>query len=81
MQDNKWATLAGITRHPTETWMTQMAHNAVDQTSGTLSRCRYVLHDRDAPYCKAFDDLLASEGVKRLRLPPHCLNLNAFSER
>jgi putative transposase len=79
--ETRRVTLAGITRHPTETWMTQMARNAVDQTSGTLSRCRYVLHDRDAKYCKAFDDLLASEGVKCLRLPPRSPNLNAFSER
>ena len=61
--------------------MTQMARNAVDDTSGGLSRCRYVLHDRDAKYCPAFDDLLASEGVKCLRLPPRSPNLNAFAER
>lgn len=79
--ETRRVTLAGITPHPTETWMTQMARNAVDQTSGTLSRCRYVLHDRDAKYCKAFDDLLASEGVKCPRLPPRSPNLNAFSER
>src|SRR5664279_1006422 len=54
--ETRQVTLAGITRHPTEAWMTQMARNSVDQTSGTLSRCRYVLHDRDAKYCKAFDD-------------------------
>jgi hypothetical protein len=66
---------------PTETWMTQLARNAVDDTSGGLKRCRYVLHDRDAKYCKAFDDLLASEGVECLRLPPRSPNLDAFAER
>src|SRR5229473_7725882 len=29
-------TLAGITRHPTEEWMTQMARNAIDEESGCL---------------------------------------------
>jgi hypothetical protein len=47
-----------------------MARNAVDVTSGGLRRCRYVLHDRDAKFCTAFDELLASEGV-----------LNVFAER
>ena len=61
--------------------MTQMAHHAVDETSGGLSRCRYVLHDRDAKYCPAFDELMATEGLKCLRLPPHSPNLNAFAER
>lgn len=74
-------TLAGITRHPTEAWMTQMARNAVDDTSGALRQCRYVLHDRDAKYCVAFDDVLASEGVRCLKIPPRSPNLNAFAER
>ena len=74
-------TLAGITRHPTEAWMTQMARNAMDETSGGLRQCRYVLHDRDAKFCSAFDDVLASERIQCLRLPPRSPNLNAFAER
>jgi len=73
--------LAGITRHPTEEWMTQMARNAVDEESGYLRCHRYVLHDRDAKFCADFRKTLASEGVKCLRLPPHSPNLNAFAER
>jgi putative transposase len=74
-------TLAGITRHPTEAWVTQMTRNAVDDPSGALRQCRYVLHDRDSKFCTAFDDVLASEGVQALRLPPRSPNLNAFAER
>jgi hypothetical protein len=33
--------LGGITRHPTEAWMTQIAGNAVDERSGCLPACRY----------------------------------------
>jgi hypothetical protein len=40
-----------------------MARNAVDDTSGGLRQCRYVLHDRDAKFCAAFGDVLASEGT------------------
>src|SRR5437764_5994110 len=46
--ETRRVTLAGITRHPTETWMTQMARNAVDEPAGAVGRCRYLLHDRDA---------------------------------
>jgi putative transposase len=74
-------TLAGITRHPTEAWITQMARNAVDDTSGALRNCRYLLHDRDAKFCAAFDHVLASEGIRCLKLPPRSPNLNAFAER
>ena len=74
-------TLAGITPHPTEAWMTRMARNAVDNTTGGLRQCRYVLHDRDAKFCSAFSDVLASEGIRCLTLPPRSPNLNAFAER
>jgi putative transposase len=74
-------TLAGITRHPTEAWITQMARNAVDDTYGGLRQCRYVLHDRDTKFCPAFDNVLASESIHSLKLPPRSPNLNAFAER
>jgi hypothetical protein len=32
--ESRRITLAGITRHPTEAWITQMARNAVDETTG-----------------------------------------------
>jgi transposase InsO family protein len=73
--------VAGITRHPTEAWMTQMARNAVDETSGCLRQYRYVLHDRDAKFSKAFDDVLRSSGAEPLTLPARSPNLNAFAER
>jgi transposase InsO family protein len=79
--ESRRITLAGITRHPTEAWMTQMARNAVDDTCGGIRQCRYVLHDRDAKFSAAFDHVLASEGIRCLRLPPRSPNLNAFAER
>ena len=74
-------TLAGITQHPTEAWITQMARNAVDDACGALRQCRYVLHDRDAKFCAAFDNVLASEGIQSLKIPPRSPNLNAYAER
>ena len=79
--ESRRVTLAGITRHPTETWMTQMARNAVGDATEALAQCRYVLHDRDAKFCSAFEDVLASVGIQSLRLPPRSPNLNAFAER
>jgi hypothetical protein len=37
--------------------------------------------DRDTKFCTAFDDVLASEGIRALRLPSRSPNLNAFTER
>ena len=40
--ETRRVSLAGITRHPTEEWMTQIARNAVDEESGYLRRHVYV---------------------------------------
>jgi hypothetical protein len=39
-----------------------MPRNAIDDNSGALRPCRYALHDRDAKFCSAVDEALASEG-------------------
>jgi hypothetical protein len=67
--ESRRTTLAGITRHPTETWMSQMARNAVDEPAGAVRQCRYLLHDRDAKFCVAFQDVFAAEGT-RYSSPP-----------
>ena len=71
----------GITRHPTEVWMEQIARNAIDEVSGYLRQNRYVLHDRDMKFCASFRTILATGNVKCLVLPPRSPNLNAFAER
>src|SRR5918995_901203 len=67
--ETRRVSLAGLTQHPTEEWMTQMARNAIDEESGCLRQHRYVLHDRDAKFCAEFRDTLVTRGVKCLRLP------------
>src|SRR5215469_13544425 len=79
--ETRRVTLGGPTRHPTEAWMTQLARNAVDETSGALRHSRYVPHDRDAKFCWAFADVLQSRGIQCLTLPARSPNLNAFAER
>ena len=79
--ESRRVTLAGVTRHPTEAWMQQMARNETDDDAAALRHCRYLLHDRDAKFCASFASLLKAGGVKALRLPPRFPNLNAFAER
>ena len=79
--ETRRVSLAGITRHPTEEWMTQMGRNATDEACGCLHPPRYVLHDRDTKFGAEFQETLAAGGVKCLRLPARSPNLNAFAER
>jgi putative transposase len=79
--ETRRVTLAGITRHPTEDWMVQMARRAVDPIDGTLLPIRLVLHGRDSKFCALFRETLLSAGVRPLTLPARSPNLNAFAER
>jgi putative transposase len=73
--------IAGITTHPTEQWMKQMARNVTVEGSGTLRDSRYLLHDRDTKYTASFLATIESVRVKTLRLPARSPNLNAYCER
>jgi putative transposase len=73
--------IAGITIHPNEPWMKQIARNATMEGCGVLGGCRYLLHDRDTKFTCSFRAIIASGQVKPLRLPARSPNLNAFTER
>ena len=73
--------IAGITTSPDSIWMEQMARNVTLADIGFLEGCRYLLHDRDAKFCAAFDGILKSVGIQAVRLPPRSPNLNAHLER
>jgi putative transposase len=74
--ESRRISLAGITRHPDETWMQQMARNATDESWGHLEHRRYALHDRDSQFCALFRATLASGGIRPIQLPPRSPNLN-----
>ena len=72
---------AGITPHPNEQWMNQIARNVTMEGWGFLTGCKYLIHDRDTKFCNSFRGIIKSGGVKPLKLPPQSPNLNSFSER
>ena len=63
-------TLAGITRHPTEEWMVQMARRAVDPVDGALLPIRFVLHDRDSKFALPFKTPFARPAFNLLTCQP-----------
>jgi len=73
--------IAGVTPHPNEPWMVQVARNVTMEEWGFLSPGQYLIHDRDGKYCPAFQQLIDAAGMKRVPLPPRSPNLNAYAER
>jgi putative transposase len=73
--------IAGVTLHPNEAWMKQMARNLTMDEWGILQPGHYLMHDHDTKFCAACKQRLDDAGVKRVPLPPRAPWLNAFAER
>ena len=50
--------VAGLTPHPDEAWMKQMARNLTMADIGFLDGSRYLLHDRDSKICASFEQII-----------------------
>src|SRR5881296_2699812 len=57
--------VAGVTPHPNEAWMMQVARNLTMEAWGFLPSGQYLIHDRDGKYCPAFQQIIDTAGVKR----------------
>ena len=73
--------VAGITPHPNEQWMKQIARNITMDEWGFLENCRYLIHDRDTKFTDSFRAIVKSSHVEPLKLPSRSPNLNAYAER
>jgi len=73
--------VAGVTPHPNEAWMVQVARNVTMEAWGFLSPSQYLIHDRDTKFCAAFQHIIEDADVERVVLPPRSPNLNAYAER
>jgi putative transposase len=73
--------VAGMTPHPHEAWMVQVARHVTMEAWGFLSPGQYLMHDRDTKFCPAFQQLIDDAGVTRVPLPPQSPHLNAYAER
>ena len=66
--------VAGVTPHPNEAWMVQVARNVTMEAWGCLSPGHYLIHDRDAKFCAAFQRIIDDAGIERVVLPPRSPN-------
>jgi transposase InsO family protein len=73
--------IAGVTPHPNEAWMVQVARNVTMEEWGFLSPGQYLIHDRDTKFCAAFQQTIDEGRVERVVLPARSPNLNAYAER
>jgi putative transposase len=73
--------LAGCTANPDGRWTTQQARRLAWSLSERATPARFLTHDRDSKFSRAFDEVFQSEGVEIIRTPFRAPQANAFAER
>jgi putative transposase len=69
------------TSKPNTAWMLQQARNLLMELDDRDQPMRFLIHDRDAKFPRAFDALLEGENIKVIRTPVQAPNANAYMER
>jgi hypothetical protein len=62
--DTRRVHVAGVTANPNAAWITQQAGNLLLALDERGRRVGFLIRDRDAKFCRGFDDVFGSEGVK-----------------
>jgi len=73
--------ILGVTAHPDNAWVTQMARNLMMDLEEHVASIKFLLRDRDTKFTAAFDTVFTSTGIRILRSPIRAPRANAIMER
>jgi putative transposase len=69
------------TTNPDSSFVTKQARNLVMSLADEGTQIGFLIRDRDAKFCRSFDTVFVSEGIRVIRTPIRAPNANAFAER
>ena len=73
--------LAGCSANPDGRWTSQQARQLAWSLSERAIPARFLVHDRDSKFSRAFDEVFRCEGVEIIRTPFRAPKANAYAER
>jgi transposase InsO family protein len=73
--------ILGATEHPAQAWVVQQARNLLMDLEDAGTRVRFVIHDRDASFTAAFDEVFVAAGIKVIRSAVQAPRMNSVMER
>jgi hypothetical protein len=73
--------ILGVTAHPDNTWVTQMARNLVMDLDEHVESVKFLLRDRNRKFTAALDAVFTDAGIRILRSPIQAPRANAITQR
>jgi putative transposase len=73
--------ILGATEHPVESSVVQQARNLLMDLQDAGTRVKFVLHDRDASFTAAFDEVFRAAGTGIIRSAVQAPRMNSVMER
>jgi putative transposase len=69
------------TANPDGPWVVQQARNLMLSSPERDIPLRFLIHDRDEKFTRAFDEIFETEGIEIIRTPVRSPRANAVAER
>jgi putative transposase len=73
--------ILGVTAHPNDAWVTQMARNLLMDLDEHVESIKFLLRDRDTKFTAAFDTVFTSTSIRIVRSPIRAPRANSIMER
>ena len=73
--------ILGATKHPAQARVVQQARNLLMDLADAGTRVKFMIHDRDASFTTAFDEVFAAAGTRIVRSAIQAPRMNSVMER